>query len=500
MSNNDDGGTFGRSSLSRVGGSQQAWIEKYRPSSFDAILGNEVAISRLSALSKQPAQLSNLILVGPSGVGKTTSALLLCRSLFPSTDRFKESVVEIIASPLEKRIEFTRKKIKSLSQVTTGYRVVILDRLDFMSDTVQQSYQSMMESANKTIRFILTCNTSDKIIDSIKSHYEVVKFQRLSDDQVRRKITEICRTEFVQSDKEGIESIVYSAAGDMRLAINNLFMSVDCFGRVSPEHVYRVPDCPTFESVVTIPPPLHSSEPEELIWIYNNELEDMPFMWDYSLVSGVDLEIRELVSKCFNGSLSQPQSQKLQKELESNPGIVYCIGLTPDKLPDLVEHNPVIAIDVLLILMTSSNIAEYLSTLVNMDMSVHSMEVVARLSTSDILPNDFINMYVNKCIRTCETQDNQTKQNRLVRLLCVFLQSLVRHNIIKVQDVILEVEQFCLEFSRIKEASDLFRLLKKQQQADGSCSGSTSMSSSQVGETSAGGEGAERDHSPQPDH
>src|SRR5947199_8527470 len=95
MSNNDDGGTFGRSSLSRVGGSQQGWIEKYRPSSFDTILGNEVAISRLSALSKQPAQLSNLILVGPSGVGKTTSALLFCRSLFPSADRFKESVVEI---------------------------------------------------------------------------------------------------------------------------------------------------------------------------------------------------------------------------------------------------------------------------------------------------------------------------------------------------------------------------------------------------------------------
>ena len=147
------------------------WVEQYRPKTVDeCILPKTLKTQLQSYVDKQ--DISNLILSGGPGVGKTTAARAMLEQI--------GATYMFINGSEESGIDVLRTKIKNFASTVSldgGRKYLILDEADYLNpQSTQPALRGFIEEFHQNCGFILTCNYKNKLIAPLHSRCGVVDF------------------------------------------------------------------------------------------------------------------------------------------------------------------------------------------------------------------------------------------------------------------------------------------------------------------------------------
>lgn len=204
--------------------SGKVWIEKFRPRSFDEVIGQRHVVKRLKVLVENiksgKSTLPHFLFTGDPGTGKTTVAQAMIRELYG--DDFK--MLELNASD-DRGIDTVRDKIKSYCRTSTvdgNLNIIFLDEADGLTPQAQEALRRTMEKYSTNTRFILSCNYSNKVIDALRSRCAILNFFPLSENNIKKLIKQISEKEGIRLTPEAINVLAFVSKGDARTCLNAL--------------------------------------------------------------------------------------------------------------------------------------------------------------------------------------------------------------------------------------------------------------------------------------
>ena len=219
----------------------EALYRKYRPSTFEDVVGQEHIERTLKNALEQEKVSHAYLFCGPRGTGKTTMARILAKALLcekaPTIDPdgtceeclaiaagTHPDVYELDAAS-RTGVENVREEIiNRVHYVPThgSYKIYIIDEVHMLSTAAFNALLKTLEEPPSHVVFILCTTDPQKVPDTIHSRCQRFDFHRLSVDEITARLGAVCVQEGVEFEPEALELISHQAEGGMRNALTSL--------------------------------------------------------------------------------------------------------------------------------------------------------------------------------------------------------------------------------------------------------------------------------------
>jgi DNA polymerase III gamma/tau subunit len=186
---------------------------KYRPTSFKQVIGQEKAVATLTRFLKAKKLPHQLMFTGPSGVGKTTLARILRTKLDCSERDFKE-----VNAALARGIDMVREIERTYRNYAMGgkSKIYLIDESQKLTGDAQSSLLKMVEDCPKHVYFMFATTDPGKVIPTLKNRCTEIRCQSIPDKDLKELARRICEAEDVIVKNAVGNKIVERAGGSAR--------------------------------------------------------------------------------------------------------------------------------------------------------------------------------------------------------------------------------------------------------------------------------------------
>jgi DNA polymerase III subunit gamma/tau len=212
---------------------------KYRPQTFDTVVGQSHITTTLKNAIRQQQLAHAFLFCGPRGVGKTTCARILaktincekqtkdgepcnkCHSCVSFNEGISLNIHELDAAS-NNSVDDIRTLVEQVrfAPQAGNYKVYIIDEVHMLSSSAFNAFLKTLEEPPPYAIFILATTEKHKILPTILSRCQIFDFKRITTNDTVDHLQDICKKEEIKAEKAALHVIAQKSEGCMRDALS----------------------------------------------------------------------------------------------------------------------------------------------------------------------------------------------------------------------------------------------------------------------------------------
>ena len=212
---------------------------KYRPDSFDTVVGQDAITKTLKNSIKINQLAQAYLFCGPRGVGKTTCARIFAKTI----NCYNPGPDHEACNECESCVAFNNLRSLNIHELDAAsnnsvddirnlidqvrippqigkYSVYIIDEVHMLTSSAFNAFLKTLEEPPKHVIFIMATTEKHKIIPTILSRCQIFDFNRISVEDIRKRLEFVAQREGVEAEQDTLHIIAQKADGAMRDALS----------------------------------------------------------------------------------------------------------------------------------------------------------------------------------------------------------------------------------------------------------------------------------------